>query len=63
MAIINTCKDCDERHLKCHVTCQKYIDAKAAHDAAMKRKREMEGVELHEHKVDSIAKRRRRLHR
>lgn len=27
----NTCKDCTERHLACHDTCEKYLAAKKKH--------------------------------
>ena len=27
------CKDCSDRHIACHSTCQKYIDAKTKHNS------------------------------
>lgn len=29
---INSCKDCKDRHVGCHSTCEKYINAKKEYD-------------------------------
>lgn len=34
---MNCCKDCRERNVGCHATCQKYIADKAQRDADWKR--------------------------
>lgn len=28
----NTCKDCKDRHINCHATCEAYITAKKEHE-------------------------------
>ena len=28
----DVCKDCTERHIKCHADCQRYLDAKKQHE-------------------------------
>lgn len=33
MTIKETCKDCADRSVGCHGTCQKYLDAKAEYEA------------------------------
>ena len=60
MATINTCKDCTERHLKCHASCQKYLDAKAKHAEEMELKAKDVASQLYQYKVESIRKYRKR---
>lgn len=35
----NTCEGCEERHEKCHASCEKYIKAKQETDEAKKKER------------------------
>lgn len=40
--MINSCYKCEERHLGCHSRCERYISAKAAHDAQREKAREID---------------------
>ena len=41
----NPCnKECPDRHIGCHGECEKYINAKKAHDELLKKIRKDEGV-------------------
>lgn len=33
---IRSCKDCPDRTVRCHVDCERYIDAKKEHDRIQK---------------------------
>lgn len=52
------CRYCEERHVGCHATCEKYQAAKDEHDTFSKmiqRNKEQDGV-LYRHKVQSMQK-------
>lgn len=60
MSIANTCQNCEERHLKCHATCQKYLDAKAENERVKQSMQKEVSSQLHQYKVESIRKYRKR---
>lgn len=39
------CKDCPDRHMKCHGTCEKYLDYKERHWAEKKRMYEEDAID------------------
>lgn len=52
------CKDCEERHVGCHGTCERYLEAKSRHDEfvrAVNQNKKKESV-LYEHKVKTLQK-------
>ena len=55
-----TCKDCPDRHVLCHASCQKYIEEKAEHDDLMQKKRLLNDAELCTYKIMACRKERRR---
>ncbi len=61
----NPCKDCTERHVGCHGTCERYKDWKTAHDAEKdaRFKAKQEEATFRKYKVDvrNHAKKRARM--
>ena len=52
------CRDCEERHVGCHGTCERYQQAKEEHETYTKRiqrYKESESI-LYRHKVKSMQK-------
>lgn len=59
------CKDCRDRSVGCHGTCQKYLEAKAEHEkeAAKIRKITNDQIDADSFKIQSIASTKRRQRR
>lgn len=54
------CKDCPDRHLKCHATCEKYLAIKEENDRVRELKHHAQNNPLHTYKVEQIRKARKR---
>lgn len=56
------CLNCQERHIGCHSSCEKYINAKAAHDAKLneKNKKKYQENQYYDYKNNAVLKAKRR---
>ena len=53
---ITVCHDCQERHLACHDTCERYQEEKKERDAKIAeiRKNKRLSLELYHHKIEKM---------
>lgn len=56
------CRNCEDRHVGCHSTCEKYLEAKDKHDTYTKRvqRSREESMLLYRHKIQSMQKEERK---
>lgn len=47
---IRCCKDCEDRQLHCHSTCERYIQEKREHDRLREKQREDQQLEYFDYK-------------